>query len=42
VVITTGHTSLDYPTLVANSALVVDTRNATKHVTAHRDKIVVL
>ncbi|HEV2490495.1 MAG TPA: nucleotide sugar dehydrogenase [Candidatus Acidoferrales bacterium] len=40
VLISTGHTSYDYPTIVEAAALVVDTRNATRHVTRHRDKIV--
>ena len=40
VVILTDHTEIDYPTLVANAQLVVDTRNATQKVTRHREKIV--
>jgi UDP-N-acetyl-D-glucosamine dehydrogenase len=40
VLIATDHTSLDYAWIVAHARLVVDTRNATRHVTASRDKIV--
>jgi UDP-N-acetyl-D-glucosamine dehydrogenase len=40
VVVATDHTAYDWPTIVAQSPLVVDTRNATKHVTTHREKIV--
>ncbi|MBM4079013.1 MAG: nucleotide sugar dehydrogenase [Planctomycetes bacterium] len=40
VLIVTDHTSYDYAWIVANSALVVDTRNATKGVTVGREKIV--
>jgi UDP-N-acetyl-D-glucosamine dehydrogenase len=39
-VITTDHTNIDYQWIVNNSALVVDTRNATRKVTSSRDKIV--
>ncbi len=38
--ICTDHDDIDYGMLVANSALIVDTRNATKDVTEGRDKIV--
>ncbi len=40
VVIVTDHSSLDYPWLVQRSQLVVDTRNATRHVTHGREKII--
>ncbi len=40
VVIVTDHDSVDYPALVENSRLVVDTRNATRDVTGHRERIV--
>jgi UDP-N-acetyl-D-glucosamine dehydrogenase len=40
VLISTDHDDVDYDMLVANAKVVVDTRNATKSVTAHRDKIV--
>ncbi|HUY13378.1 MAG TPA: nucleotide sugar dehydrogenase [Terriglobia bacterium] len=40
VLIATDHSSYDYPFIVENSKLVVDTRNATKHVREHREKIV--
>ncbi len=42
VVITTAHTGIDYDWLVANSPVVVDTRNAAKDVVDNRDKIVLL
>jgi len=38
--IVTDHSAVDYAALVAASPLVVDTRNATRAVTAHRDRIV--
>jgi len=40
VLIATDHTQYDYPAIVKNSKLVVDTRNATRHVLGQRDKIV--
>jgi UDP-N-acetyl-D-glucosamine dehydrogenase len=40
VLIVTDHDTVDYAGLVAHSRLVVDTRNATRGVTAHRDRIV--
>jgi UDP-N-acetyl-D-glucosamine dehydrogenase len=40
VVIVTDHSSYDYAAIVRNSRLVIDTRNATKGVTEHRDRIV--
>ncbi len=42
VVITTDHSHLDYEWVVEQSRLVVDSRNATKEVRAHRDRIVLL
>lgn len=38
-VITTNHSTYDYHWIVAHSHLVIDTRNATRHVQAGRDKI---
>ena len=40
VVIATDHSSYDYTAIVRHSRLVVDTRNATKQVQEHREKIV--
>ncbi len=40
VVIVTDHSSYDYAAIVRHARLVVDTRNATKKVKEHRDKIV--
>jgi UDP-N-acetyl-D-glucosamine dehydrogenase len=40
VLITTDHTGIDYQWLVTNSALVVDTRNATREVRLGREKVV--
>jgi UDP-N-acetyl-D-glucosamine dehydrogenase len=40
VVIATDHSSYDYAAIVRNAAVVVDTRNATRHVRHHREKIV--
>ena len=40
VLIATDHTAYDYPWVVGNSRLVVDTRNATKGVRENRDRIV--
>ncbi|MEL7369090.1 MAG: nucleotide sugar dehydrogenase [Myxococcota bacterium] len=39
VMVLTDHDAYDWPFIVENSALVIDTRNATKHVTDHREKI---
>jgi len=39
-VIATDHTSYDYHAIVRHARLVIDTRNATHAVTAHREKIV--
>ena len=38
--ILTDHGNVDYDELVANAPLIVDTRNATKSVTQHRERIV--
>lgn len=40
VLISTNHSSYDYPAIVESARLVVDSRNATRHVKQHRDKIV--
>jgi len=40
VVIATDHSSYDYERIVRESKLVADTRNATRHVRDHREKIV--
>jgi len=40
VLISTNHSGYDYAWTVANSQLVIDTRNATRDVTEGRDKIV--
>ena len=40
VVIATDHSSYDYPFIVRHARLVVDTRNATRDVREHREKIV--
>jgi len=40
VLIATDHSAYDYPAIVAQSRLVVDTRNATRAVTTGREKIV--
>jgi UDP-N-acetyl-D-glucosamine dehydrogenase len=40
VLIATDHTSYDYEAIVRNSKLVVDTRNATRHVKLYREKVV--
>ena len=39
VLIATDHTAFDYPTIVAESSLVIDTRNATADVTEGRERI---
>lgn len=39
-VIVTDHSAYDWPAIVEDSALVIDTRNATKKVIAHRERIV--
>src|SRR6202163_3499040 len=40
VLIATDHSSYDFDEIVKNAKLVVDTRNATRHVKQHREKIV--
>jgi UDP-N-acetyl-D-glucosamine dehydrogenase len=40
VLIATDHSAYDWQWIVENSPLVVDTRNATRNVTAHRERIV--
>jgi UDP-N-acetyl-D-glucosamine dehydrogenase len=40
VLVATDHTSYDYDAIVRDAKLVVDTRNATRHVKHHREKIV--
>jgi UDP-N-acetyl-D-glucosamine dehydrogenase len=40
VLIATDHSAYDYPAIVNAARLVVDTRNATRQVTEHREKIV--
>jgi UDP-N-acetyl-D-glucosamine dehydrogenase len=42
VLIATDHTSYDYPMIVESSQLVVDTRNATRRIQRHRNKIVLV
>jgi UDP-N-acetyl-D-glucosamine dehydrogenase len=38
--IATDHDDVDYEALVANVPLVIDTRNATKSIREHRDRVV--
>ena len=40
VVIVTDHSAYDWDFVVAQSALVIDTRNATKHVRGDRERII--
>jgi len=40
VLIVTDHSNINYADVVRHARLVVDTRNATRDVTVHRDKIV--
>ncbi|MOA69496.1 UDP-N-acetyl-D-glucosamine 6-dehydrogenase [compost metagenome] len=42
VVIATDHSHVDYAWVVAHAVHVLDTRNATRNVSAHRDKITLL
>ena len=42
VLIATDHTAYDYPMIVEASQLVVDTRNATRRIARHRNKIVLV
>ena len=39
VLISTAHSDIDYNMVVEHARLVIDTRNATKTITCHRDKI---
>lgn len=39
VIIATDHTAFDYAAIVRHAPLIVDTRNATKHISQNRDKI---
>jgi UDP-N-acetyl-D-glucosamine dehydrogenase len=39
VVITTDHSSYDYAAIVDGAKLVIDTRNATRRVIRHRERI---
>ena len=38
--IVTDHSAYDWPWIVEHAPLIVDTRNATRGVAAHRDRIV--
>jgi UDP-N-acetyl-D-glucosamine dehydrogenase len=40
VIIATDHSCYDYASIVRHAQLVVDTRNATRHITEHRHKII--
>jgi len=42
VLIATDHTTYDYPMIVESSQLIVDTRNATRRIARHRNKIVLV
>lgn len=42
VLIATDHSGIDYAWVVASARHVLDTRNATRHVTEHRDRIILL
>src|SRR5882757_4160781 len=42
VLIATDHTSYDYPMVVESAQLIVDTRNATRRIARHRNKIVLV
>ncbi|MFQ3608253.1 MAG: nucleotide sugar dehydrogenase [Chloroherpetonaceae bacterium] len=42
VVITTDHANFDYDLILKHAKRIIDTRNALKHATEHRDKIVLL
>jgi UDP-N-acetyl-D-glucosamine dehydrogenase len=42
VLIATDHTNYDYPAIVESAQMVVDTRNATRRITRHRDKLVLV
>ncbi|HEY2785744.1 MAG TPA: nucleotide sugar dehydrogenase, partial [Fimbriiglobus sp.] len=40
VIVATDHSAFDWPKVVEQTSLIIDTRNATKGVTTHRDRIV--
>ena len=40
ILIVTDHSAYDWPWIVEHSSLIVDTRNATRNVTSHRERIV--
>jgi UDP-N-acetyl-D-glucosamine dehydrogenase len=40
IVIVTDHSAYDWPMIVEYAPMIVDTRNATKYVTAHRERII--
>jgi UDP-N-acetyl-D-glucosamine dehydrogenase len=40
VMVLTDHTEIDYARVVEHSRLVIDTRNVTRNMTQHREKIV--
>ena len=42
VLIATDHTSYDYPMIVESAQLVVDSRNATRRIARHRNKIILV
>src|ERR1700680_4469246 len=42
VLIATDHTSYDYPLIVESSQLVIDSRNATRRIARHRNKIILV
>ena len=42
VIITTDHSGYDYDTIVSHSAIIIDTRNATKNVKGKKTNVVVL
>jgi UDP-N-acetyl-D-glucosamine dehydrogenase len=42
VLIATDHTSYDYPMIVESAQLVIDTRNATRRIARHRNKILLV
>jgi UDP-N-acetyl-D-glucosamine dehydrogenase len=41
-VITTDHAAFDYDLILKHATRIIDTRNALKHATEHREKIVLL
>src|SRR5882757_8750987 len=42
ILIATDHTSYDYPMIVESSPLVIDSRNATRRIARHRNKIILV